>query len=121
LRQVLYFRSDLGHYDLVDMHDAAYKAWESVEHGMLTEEDFRDFVFANPVRLTRKGAHRALHEHRLRSALRSDIRGTLINAFYPASGEPPPDQRWKYAVDPTTLLPRYRLRRKSRTGLRALV
>lgn len=45
------YGSDLGHYDLIDMRDAAYEAWESVERGMLTEEDFRDFVFANPVRM----------------------------------------------------------------------
>jgi hypothetical protein len=45
------YGSDLGHYDLVDMRDAAYEAWESVEQGMLTAEDFSDFVFANPVRL----------------------------------------------------------------------
>jgi predicted TIM-barrel fold metal-dependent hydrolase len=45
------YGSDLGHYDLIDMRGAAYEAWESVEHGLLTEEDFRDFVFNNPVRL----------------------------------------------------------------------
>ena len=27
------------------------EAWELVEHGIITEEDFRDLVFANPVRL----------------------------------------------------------------------
>jgi pimeloyl-ACP methyl ester carboxylesterase len=30
----------------------------------------------------------------------ADLRGTIVNAFYSASGEPPPDQRWKFAVDP---------------------
>jgi predicted TIM-barrel fold metal-dependent hydrolase len=43
------YSSDLGHYDLPDMRDAAKEAWELVEHGLITELDFRDFVFANPV------------------------------------------------------------------------
>ena len=32
------------------MRDAAAEAWELAEHGLITEDDFRDFVFANPVR-----------------------------------------------------------------------
>jgi hypothetical protein len=36
---------------VVDMSEVTEEAWELVEHGLLTEEDFRDFVFANPVRL----------------------------------------------------------------------
>jgi len=30
----------------------------------------------------------------------ADLHGTIANALYSASGEPPPDQRWKFAVDP---------------------
>lgn len=45
------YGSDLGHYDLMDMRDAAVEAYEGVEHGLMTEEDFRDFVFINPVKL----------------------------------------------------------------------
>jgi hypothetical protein len=44
------YSSDLGHWDLPDMRDAAAEAWELEEHGLITENDFRDFVFANPVR-----------------------------------------------------------------------
>jgi predicted TIM-barrel fold metal-dependent hydrolase len=43
------YSSDLGHYDLPDMRDAAKEAWELVEHGLISETDFRDFVFTNPV------------------------------------------------------------------------
>jgi predicted TIM-barrel fold metal-dependent hydrolase len=43
------YSSDLGHYDLPDMRDAASEAWELVEHGLISERDFRDFVFGNPV------------------------------------------------------------------------
>jgi hypothetical protein len=45
------YSSDLGHFDLPDMRDAAREAWDLVEHGLITAEDFRDFVFANPVRV----------------------------------------------------------------------
>ena len=45
------FGSDLGHFDLPAMTDALPEAWELVEHGHLSEEDFRDFMFVNPVRL----------------------------------------------------------------------
>jgi len=44
------YGSDMGHFDLPDMRDAAAEAWEQVEQGCITEEDFRDFVFTNPVR-----------------------------------------------------------------------
>jgi predicted TIM-barrel fold metal-dependent hydrolase len=42
------FSSDIGHWDVPDMTEEAY---ELVEHGIITENDFRDFVFANPARL----------------------------------------------------------------------
>jgi hypothetical protein len=45
------YGSDLGHFDLPDMRDAAYEAWELVEDGVIDEAEFREFVFANPVRL----------------------------------------------------------------------
>jgi predicted TIM-barrel fold metal-dependent hydrolase len=43
--------SDIGHRDLFDMRDAAAEPWELVEKGLITEEDFREFVFVNPVKL----------------------------------------------------------------------
>jgi predicted TIM-barrel fold metal-dependent hydrolase len=45
------FGSDIGHFDVPDMSQVAQEAYEMVEHGMITEEDFRDFMFANPARL----------------------------------------------------------------------
>ena len=32
------------------MAEALGEAWEMVEHGLFSEGDFRDFVFANPIR-----------------------------------------------------------------------
>ncbi|HXR35932.1 MAG TPA: amidohydrolase family protein [Candidatus Binataceae bacterium] len=45
------FGSDIGHFDVPDMSEVTQEAWEMVEHGMISEDDFRDFVFANPARL----------------------------------------------------------------------
>jgi hypothetical protein len=44
------YSSDIGHFDISDMRDAAEEAYELVEDGLIDAEDFRDFVFANPVR-----------------------------------------------------------------------
>ncbi len=43
--------SDIGHWDVPDAEDIAAEAYELVEKGVLSEQDFRDFTFANPLRL----------------------------------------------------------------------
>jgi predicted TIM-barrel fold metal-dependent hydrolase len=45
------FGSDIGHFDVPDMTGVLTEAYELVDNGLITEADFRDFVFANPVRL----------------------------------------------------------------------
>ncbi len=45
------YSSDIGHFDVVDMRDPLPEAWELVEDGHIGEADFRDFTFANAVRL----------------------------------------------------------------------
>jgi predicted TIM-barrel fold metal-dependent hydrolase len=49
LRAIL--SSDIGHWDVTDMREVIAEAYELVEKGVLTEEDFRDFMFANAVSL----------------------------------------------------------------------
>jgi predicted TIM-barrel fold metal-dependent hydrolase len=44
------FGSDIGHFDVPDMTEVLVEAYEGVEDGLITEDDFRDFVFGNPVR-----------------------------------------------------------------------
>lgn len=41
--------SDIGHWDVTDMTEIVGEAWELVEHGLISEADFRDFVFGNAV------------------------------------------------------------------------
>ncbi len=45
------FSSDIGHFDVPDMLSPVPEAHEMVEGGLMTSEDFRDFTFANAVRL----------------------------------------------------------------------
>jgi predicted TIM-barrel fold metal-dependent hydrolase len=45
------FSSDLGHWDVPDMREVVAEAYELVEDGLITEDDFREFVFVNPVTL----------------------------------------------------------------------
>jgi predicted TIM-barrel fold metal-dependent hydrolase len=45
------FSSDVGHFDVVDMSEVLEEAYELVEHGLITADDFRDFVFTNPASL----------------------------------------------------------------------
>jgi len=49
LRPVL--GSDISHWDVRDMTEPVAEAFELVEHGIITERDFRDLTFVNPVRL----------------------------------------------------------------------
>ena len=44
------FGSDIAHWDVPDMADVLGEAYELVEHGLIDEDAFRDFVFTNPVR-----------------------------------------------------------------------
>jgi hypothetical protein len=45
------YSSDIGHFDVIDMRNPLREAYELVEEGFLTEDNFRDFTFANTVRL----------------------------------------------------------------------
>ena len=45
------FGSDIGHFDVPDMMDVLPEAYELQEDGLITADDFRDFTFANAVRL----------------------------------------------------------------------
>jgi predicted TIM-barrel fold metal-dependent hydrolase len=45
------FASDIGHWDVPDARDVLPEAWEMVEHGQCSDEDFRDFTFSNVARM----------------------------------------------------------------------
>ena len=45
------FSSDIGHWDVPDMREVVEEAYELVEHELINEDDFRDFMFTNTVNL----------------------------------------------------------------------
>jgi hypothetical protein len=45
------FGSDVGHWDVTDVGDVVVEAYELVEDGFITEEDFKEFMFWNPAEL----------------------------------------------------------------------
>ena len=45
------YSSDIGHFDVIDMREPLPEAYELVEDGVLTDANFRDFVFTNAVKL----------------------------------------------------------------------
>jgi predicted TIM-barrel fold metal-dependent hydrolase len=45
-----FFASDLGHWDVPEFDEPLEEAYELIEHGILDADQFRDFVFSNPVR-----------------------------------------------------------------------
>ena len=49
------FGSDIGHFDVPNMAGVLPEAYELVEDGLITSEDFARFVFENPVRFLSEG------------------------------------------------------------------
>src|SRR6185503_21204108 len=45
------FGSDIGHWDVTDATRVLNEAWELVEDGLMSDEDFREFVFTHNVTL----------------------------------------------------------------------
>jgi predicted TIM-barrel fold metal-dependent hydrolase len=43
------FSSDIAHWDVPDMADVVSESFELVEDGLITEAQYRDFVFTNPL------------------------------------------------------------------------
>jgi predicted TIM-barrel fold metal-dependent hydrolase len=43
------FGSDIGHWDVRDMREVVEESWELVDDGVISKEDYRAFVFENPV------------------------------------------------------------------------
>ena len=43
--------SDIGHWDVKEMKEVIEEAFELVEDGLMSEEDFRNFTFTNPATL----------------------------------------------------------------------
>jgi hypothetical protein len=69
------FGSDIGHFDVVNMAEVLEEAFELVEHGAITDADFRDFVFTNPVRFWGEANPRFFEGTAVESAAAKLLRG----------------------------------------------
>ena len=49
------FSSDIGHFDVQNMNEVLEEAHELVDDGVMSDEDFRDFTFVNPVDFWSRG------------------------------------------------------------------
>lgn len=49
------FSSDIGHFDVREMNKVLGEAHELVDDGVMSDEDFRDFTFVNPVDFWSRG------------------------------------------------------------------
>lgn len=49
------FGSDIGHWDVMDMNQCVPEAYELVEAGLMSDDDFRAFMFTNPAEFFTKG------------------------------------------------------------------
>jgi hypothetical protein len=45
------FSSDFTHFDVPDFREVIPEAFEMVEHGFMSDQDFREFTFTNAARL----------------------------------------------------------------------
>lgn len=51
LRLSPFFSSDIGHWDVPEISEVLLESHQLVDNGLLSDADYRDFVFTNPVRL----------------------------------------------------------------------
>jgi predicted TIM-barrel fold metal-dependent hydrolase len=74
------FGSDIGHFDVQDMKDVVPEAYELVEDELITEDDFRDFMFTNPVRFWGEANPDFFKGTRVEKEARSLLRSTSAAA-----------------------------------------
>ena len=69
------YSSDIGHFDVIDMREPLAEAYELVEDGYITDDNFRDFVFTNAVTSVGHAEPRLLQGHAGREGSRGGSPG----------------------------------------------
>ena len=82
------FASDIGHWDVPDMRGVLAEAWELVDDGLLDQDEFREFTFANAARMLTagnpdffRGTAVEVDVEKLLASARPHARGNLTPAF----------------------------------------
>ncbi len=73
------FSSDVGHFDVIDMSEVLEEAYELVDDGLLSQDDFREFTFTNVARL-----HTALNPDFFRGTVVEDAVAQQVLPVAPA-------------------------------------
>ncbi len=68
------YGSDIGHWDVTVMNDILHEAHEPVDKGLITQKDFRDFVFGNPARLWTATNPNFFHGTAVEAAVAKELR-----------------------------------------------
>jgi predicted TIM-barrel fold metal-dependent hydrolase len=68
------FGSDIGHWDVPEIGDVLREAFELVDDGLLSEEDFRRFAFGSPLALWTAGNARFFEGTALAEAAAKELR-----------------------------------------------
>lgn len=76
------FSSDVSHFDVVDMSEVLEEAYELVEDELITEDDFREFVFTNAASL-----HTALNPDCFKGTVVEDAVAKLVPSAHTAGME----------------------------------
>ncbi|MEQ8248967.1 MAG: amidohydrolase family protein [Alphaproteobacteria bacterium] len=69
------FGSDVGHFDVTDMSEVLAEAHELVDHELISQDDFRDFTFANVAEL-----HAAMNPNFFKGTVVEDDVAKLMSA-----------------------------------------
>ncbi len=69
------FGSDIGHFDVHDMKDVVPEAYELVEDELITQDDFRDFMFDKSGALLGRGEPEFFQGHARREGSCCPTRG----------------------------------------------
>ena len=70
--------SDIGHWDVIDMASVLAEAHELVERETVTPADFRDFTFANAVRLYGLEVNKESQTYLRSACLKEELRNNIF-------------------------------------------
>jgi predicted TIM-barrel fold metal-dependent hydrolase len=78
------FASDIGHWDVPDVREVLPEAWELVEDGYATEDDFRALTFGNAVSLWASGNPEFFRGTSVGDAVSAELAATELSSSPPA-------------------------------------
>lgn len=81
------FSSDISHFDVTDMTKVLEEAHELVEHDLLDDRDFRDFVFSNVIELHATNNPEFFQGTVVQKAVEQELASSRASASTPEKGD----------------------------------